>query len=257
MPTVGISPSLPIYYESSGDGMPVVFIHPPHMGQGVFKYQHELSGDFRVITYDIRGHGRSGVSNDEITIPLLAEDLAAFLDELGIDQAVIAGYSAGGAIAQEFAFTYPERTWALVLSGGFPEVSTFLLTRQYQAGLMLVRNRQDKLLSKFLARSHKVTKQDEAMLFQECSKAQPAAAYEFYKVSFHYECTDRLSQLRMPFLALYGQYSHIRPYGKVYQSEIPQMEHVLINNALHQLPIKNYRAFNHALRNFLNNIRRH
>lgn len=254
MPIVQISPSLPTYYESSGNGTPVVFIHPPHMGQTVFKYQHDLLDRFRVITYDIRGHGRSGISEEKVTISVLANDLSAFLDGLNIDQAVIVGYSAGGVIAQEFALTYPERVRALVLSGGFPEVSTFILKRQYQMGLALVRTGQDELLSKLLAKSHKVTKEDERELFHECLKANPPMAYDFYNESLHYRCTDRLHNIDCPFLVLYGQFSHIRPYAELYNQEVPQVESVLISKTLHQLPTKKYRPFNHALGDFLKGL---
>ncbi|WP_404452212.1 alpha/beta hydrolase [Virgibacillus necropolis] len=254
MPIVEISPSLSTYYESSGTGYPVIFIHPPHMGQTVFKYQHELSNHFRVITYDIRGHGKSGSSDEDVTIPLLAADLSAFLDALGIDQAIIVGYSAGGSIAQEFVLTYPDRVKALVLSGGFSEVSTFTLKRQFQFGIALVRTGQSELLSKLLTMSHKVTKEDQPELLHECLQAHPQSAYGFYKKSMDYTCTDLLHNLRCPVFLLYGRFSHIRPYQKIYKREVPQMKSVLVSKSLHQVPIKNYRSFNQALSSFLQNL---
>ncbi|MGP4063214.1 alpha/beta fold hydrolase [Halobacillus sp. H74] len=251
MPIIKISSSLSTYYESSGTDSPVVFIHPPHMGHHVFKYQHELSDHFRVITYDIQGHGRSGVSDEKVTISRLAADLSTFLDALGIDQVTIVGYSAGGSIAQDFALTYPERVKALVLSGGFPQVSTFTLKKQYQFGLALVRSGQSELLSKLLAWSHKVTKEDQRILLDECLRAHPQSAYDFYKQSMNYMCTHLLHNLHCPLLLLYGQFSHIRPYVELYKREVPQMESVLVGKSSHQLPIRSYRSFNHALLSFL------
>ncbi|ASF41008.1 hypothetical protein CEH05_18320 [Halobacillus halophilus] len=127
-----------MYYTSSGAGVPIVFIHPPHMGHHVFKYQNVLSNQFRIITYDIRGHGNSGKNEKPPTIQQLANDLQLLLDRLGIDEAIIVGYSSGSSIAQAFALTYPDRMKALVLSGGFPEINTFLLRMQYYLGLALV-----------------------------------------------------------------------------------------------------------------------
>lgn len=254
MPIVKISSSLSTYYESSGTDSPVVFIHPPHMGHNVFKYQHELSDRFRVITYDIQGHGRSGISNEKVTISRLTDDLLAFLDALGIDQVTIVGYSAGGTIAQDFALTYPERVKALVLSGGFPQVSTFTLKKQYQLGLALVRTGQSELLSKLLARSHKVTKEDQRILLDECLQAHPQSAYDFYKQSMNYRCTHLLHNLHCPLFLLYGQFSHIRPYVELYKRQVPQMESVLVGKSSHQVPIKSYRSFNHALFSFLKNL---
>lgn len=254
MPIVKISSSLSTYYECSGTGSPVIFIHPPHMGHNVFKYQHELSGRFRVITYDIQGHGRSEISDEKVTISRLTDDLSAFLNALGHDQVTIVGYSAGGSIAQDFALTYPNRVKALVLSGGFPQVSTFPLIKQYQFGLALVRSGQSELLSKILAWSHKVTKKDQRILLDECLRAHPQSAYDFYKQSMDYNCTHLLNNLHCPLLLLYGQFSHIRPYVELYKRQVPQMESVLVGKSSHQVPIKSYRSFNHALYSFLKNL---
>lgn len=251
MPFVEISPSLPIYYEMSGKGTPIVFIHPPHMGHTVFKYQHELSGRFQIITYDIRGHGRSGNSEEEVSISLLTGDLLKLMDKLGIDKAVIAGYSSGGSIAQDFVLSHPDRVKALVLSGGFPEVNTFLLRRHFQLGLNLVQAGQKELMSNLLAWSHKVTKTDQQELLHECLLANSKVSYSYYEKSLHYSCTRLLQLIQCPVLLLEGQFSHIRPYLKLYKRHIPQMKSILVANSLHQVPIKNYRSFNHGLRTFL------
>lgn len=253
MPYVEIAPSLPIYYRSSGTGTPIVFIHPPHMGHQVFKYQNPLSNLFQVITYDLRGHGNSGGHNERTTIQQFSEDLGIFLDELGISQAIIVGYSAGGTIAQEFALNYPERVKALILSGGYPEVRTLTLRLQYHFGFSLVQNGNSELLSKLLAKSHKVTQEDQSLLFKECLKADPKTAFDYYESSLEYKCTDRLKSLTCPLLTLYGQFSYIRPYMNDY-NHLPQMKSVLIKRAFHQLPIKKHQAFNHALVTFLKEI---
>src|SRR5699024_8589284 len=88
MTTVNVSSLLPMHYESIGSGILIVFIHPPHMDHIVFRYQRELAEHFRVILYDIRGHGRSGIDTERPTMSCLASDLRNLLDELKIDHAV-------------------------------------------------------------------------------------------------------------------------------------------------------------------------
>jgi 3-oxoadipate enol-lactonase len=74
-----------------------------------------LRSRFRVLLYDIRGHGRSAAPGNDYTLEALAADVANLLDYLGIPRVAFVGLSIGGTIAQAFALNYPERISALVL----------------------------------------------------------------------------------------------------------------------------------------------
>jgi pimeloyl-ACP methyl ester carboxylesterase len=74
----------------------------------------ELSQHYRVITLDQRWHGR-GIRSRRFRFVDCADDVAAVLDELGVERAVIAGYSMGGAVAQLMWHRHPERVAGLVL----------------------------------------------------------------------------------------------------------------------------------------------
>jgi 3-oxoadipate enol-lactonase len=73
-----------------------------------------LAEHHRVIALDLRWHGR-GLEADRFRVADCADDVAAVLDELGIEQAVLAGYSLGGAVAQETWHRHPDRVAGLVL----------------------------------------------------------------------------------------------------------------------------------------------
>ncbi len=75
----------------------------------------ELSRTHRVIALDLRWHGR-GIRSARFRLDDCADDVAALLDVLDVDQAVVAGYSLGGAVAQSFWHRHPERVSALVLA---------------------------------------------------------------------------------------------------------------------------------------------
>lgn len=81
-----------------------------------------LSGDYRLITYDKRGHGLSGVGDQPYSIDLHARDLLALLDHLQIDQVVICGLSVGGLIAQHIAAIAPGRVRGLILCDTAPKI---------------------------------------------------------------------------------------------------------------------------------------
>jgi 3-oxoadipate enol-lactonase len=74
----------------------------------------ELSKTHRVVTFDQRWHGR-GIRSSRFTFADCADDVVALLDELGVERAVIAGYSMGGAIAQLVWHQHPERVAGLLL----------------------------------------------------------------------------------------------------------------------------------------------
>ena len=112
-----------LFYEVSGNGQPVLFIHGGYGGAEsavVAKLPPEIEGilpadRFKVITYDRRNAGQSEFSDAHFTLVDLADDARALLDHLDVDKAIIVGSSAGGPIALQFALTYPERTLALCL----------------------------------------------------------------------------------------------------------------------------------------------
>ena len=78
-----------------------------------------LPASFHVFAVTHRGHGDSGKPDAGYTPSHFAADLAAFLDTMRIESAVIVGHSMGSTVAQRFAIDYPSRTRALVLEGAF------------------------------------------------------------------------------------------------------------------------------------------
>jgi 3-oxoadipate enol-lactonase len=74
-----------------------------------------LAHRFRVLLYDLRGHGRSAAPGSSYTLQELASDVAALLDHLQISRATFVGLSIGGMIGQVFALRYPDKLSGLVL----------------------------------------------------------------------------------------------------------------------------------------------
>src|ERR1051325_545385 len=83
-----------------------------------------LSGQFKIIRYDHRGHGLSDAPPPPYSAEELAGDVIALLDHLEIRQAVLCGVSVGGLIAQAAGVKYPERVRALVLSDTGPRIGS-------------------------------------------------------------------------------------------------------------------------------------
>ncbi|QGX98267.1 alpha/beta fold hydrolase [Roseovarius faecimaris] len=74
-----------------------------------------LAGRFRVLSYDLPGHGDSAVPEGEVTLTTLSRQLISLLDELGIAKAALVGFSIGGMINRRVAMDAPDRVSALVI----------------------------------------------------------------------------------------------------------------------------------------------
>ncbi len=110
------------YFEEAGAGEPVVLVCGLSADLQVWRFlAPELSKDFRVVSFDNRGAGRSSAPDEPYSISGMADDLLALLNHLQIDSAHIVGWSMGGAIAQTLARTHPKRIRKLVLVSTFHE----------------------------------------------------------------------------------------------------------------------------------------
>ncbi len=102
-----------IYYEATGSGEPIVFIHGFTLDRTMWQPQVEFfSKNYQVITYDTRGFGKSSLPNGPYDH---ADDLQALLKHLEIEHAHIVGLSMGGRIATNFTLAYPEMVKSLTL----------------------------------------------------------------------------------------------------------------------------------------------
>jgi pimeloyl-ACP methyl ester carboxylesterase len=118
------------YYEWPSDGPNLIFLHPSSGYGRMWAWTAEqLDGRFHVFALDQRGHGQTDKPDGDYSAQEYAEDLALFMDALGIDRAVIAGQSLGGRVGQVFAAEHPDRTIALGLVGG-PHLSNFFPTSE-------------------------------------------------------------------------------------------------------------------------------
>lgn len=98
----------------------VVFTHGVTMDHTMFAAQVDALGhQYRLLTWDVRGHNKSQPMGQAFSVALAAEDLAALLDHVGYDQAILVGHSMGGLVSQELLFRHPERVTALVTIGSF------------------------------------------------------------------------------------------------------------------------------------------
>lgn len=107
-----------VYYEIYGEGEPLLLLHGNSGSIESFIYQiPELSKHFRVIAVDSRAQGRTTDSEKEITYALMASDMAELIDRLNLGKVNVVGWSDGGNIGLELAFSHPEKVIKVVAIG--------------------------------------------------------------------------------------------------------------------------------------------
>jgi 3-oxoadipate enol-lactonase len=113
-----------IFYETTGEGLPLVFVHGLGGTSNVWHAQRlALSRYFKVVTLDLPGTGRSDRSERHYTMERWVEQLAGLADAAGLDKFVLIGHSMSTVLAQKFAAKYGTRLAALVLCGPLTELS--------------------------------------------------------------------------------------------------------------------------------------
>ena len=112
-----------MYYEVSGAGEPIVVLHGAYMNIPTMgAIIPMLAKTHKVYAVELQGHGRTTDINRPITYQNLADDVAAFMDAVGLAKADIFGYSMGSIAGLQLAFRHPAKVNKLVLASGAYDV---------------------------------------------------------------------------------------------------------------------------------------
>lgn len=116
MPKVKLRNGLTFHYQQAGDGPNLIMVHglSGNLASWNLRIVPLLWDRFRVLTYDLRGHGYSDTPATGYTLDDMVDDLAALMDALDIAHASIVGHSYGADLALYFALAYPNRVETVI-----------------------------------------------------------------------------------------------------------------------------------------------
>src|SRR5262245_11760984 len=107
-----------VHYEVFGRGRPVIFLHG---WLGSWRYwfptMEVVADHFRTYSFDFWGFGDSRRKDSQISIQNYSDQVIRFLDELGIEKAILVGHSMGGMVALKTAIQYPDRIMSVATVG--------------------------------------------------------------------------------------------------------------------------------------------
>lgn len=258
------SASPKIYYETSGAGPAVVFIHSFLCDGSLFSHQvAALKPSHRVLNFDIRGHGRSGPAESPFTIYDLLDDVIKVLDAEGVETAIWVGLSIGGFVALRAAITKPNRVSALVLmdtEAGSQSRFKKLQDRALKWGLKI-------LGPKFVVPGitpvmlGKTTRKTKPLLFDEYRQRflgmrVRSICHCIDAVMRRDDLSGQLAQIRCPTLVMVGDEDVPLPVQKsqIIAEGIPGAKLIVIAGAGHLSAIEQPQAVSNALMEFLHKL---
>ena len=128
MPTVRVN-DIDIYYETQGAGEPLVLIPYLAADQACYAFQvADYAKHYTCITVDLRGAGQTSKPDGAYTTELLADDVAALMQAIGVERAHITGLSLGAATGMWLAAKHPHKVKTLSLHSAWPKTDPFLRT---------------------------------------------------------------------------------------------------------------------------------
>lgn len=270
MPTVRTN-GIETYYERRGEGPAVVFVHASMLDHSMWDEQTEaLSDDYTTVTYDLRGHGRTGGTADPAySMAQYADDLNALLDALDLDRPVVCGWSFGGTVALTHAAAHPDRISGLVLAESWtPEILSGVdwLFRRVVLNVLVppVRllglervERANVWLTERVFRGSSGEYENVERLREAAPKM---STDEFAKVArlmtrFH-ETTVDLSAVSVPTFVLYGENGlpYVRTHAAKLAATLPDVEVDEVPGAGHAANLDAPDYFTDALRAFLASV---
>ena len=251
-------------YDDLGRGSPVVFLHGFPFDRSMWREQAEaLSATCRVVAPDLRGHGETTVVNDPATMEEMAEDVAALLNGLGMERAVVCGLSMGGYVALAFFRKYSERVRALVLADTRPQADTDegRRAREETAQRALKDGMEpiaDAMLPKLLSSSTRESRPDivERVRAMVLGTRPAGAAAALRGMALRRDQTDLLPLINAPTLIVVGSEDAITPPSdaEAMHEKIEGSRLLRIEGAGHVSNVERPEEFNRALVDFLNGL---
>jgi len=244
-----------IFFEDTGDGPPVLFIHS--LGTNSYLYRDQIAAlkdSYRCIAVDCRGHGDSSY-NGTFTVEDVAADHKAVLGHLGIDSCHIVGLSMGGPILLNFNTRWPDIAKSCVIADSFARIRPGGEDRIYATQEAVAYLSMQEFGSQYagdrLMPTTPMEKLDELAL--EIAKCPSKAYVDTVRAIFTYDASGDLPNVKAPTLVVVGDSDDATPMAEseFIRDGIPGSTIVTIPDAGHLSTIDSPDEFTAELRKFL------
>jgi 3-oxoadipate enol-lactonase len=268
MPATGTDLKLTIanhtvsYTDAGGKNAPaILFIHGFPFNKHTWAGQVEaLKENFRVIAYDVRGHGQSDIGSVDFSIDLFVADLINLMDALQIKKTLLCGLSMGGYIALRAMEQHPDRFIGLILCdtqciADSPESKEKRLKAIESILANGVAMYAKASIMNLFAEESFHTKRNEIAAIQKTIEQTPAETLckTLSALAQRNETCSRLPEITIPVLILVGREDKITPIAAatLMHEKIKHSILTVIEHAGHVTNLENPTDFNHHLKQFV------
>lgn len=247
------------------DALPIVLVHGFPFSSEMWKGQMQMlqEKNLRVITYDLRGHGRSGAGDGQYTIELFVDDLIALLDYLKIAKIILCGFSMGGYVALRAIERNPERFAALVLCDTMSAADSNEARLRRAASIKAIKEKgigpfaEGFLKAVFTPQSFG-TRAGTVDEIRKIILSNPVAGIcgALLAMAGRTDTTEALAKIQVPTLVVVGEHDSVTPVAaaQTMNSKIPNSKLQVIAGAAHMSNLENPAAFSEGIAGFLDDI---
>jgi 3-oxoadipate enol-lactonase len=259
--------NIDVSYNDEGpkEASVIIFIHGFPLNKSMWNKQlKSLKEDYRVIAYDIRGHGSTDVGAIDFSIDLFVNDLLGFMDALKIEKTIVCGLSMGGYIALNAIENHSTRFTALILSdtnctADSPEaiekrMNTIISIKEN--GLEKFSN--DLLPNLFAPESFKTNSEEIAAVKEMIVTTSKQSLYNsLHALANRKETCSKLSDIKVPVLILVGEEDKITPIevARAMNLKIKDSNLRIIPHSGHLSNMENPYEFDMQLKKFVGTIK--
>lgn len=267
-----------LFYEVRGKGHPLLLIHGAWASHEWWRWQiPDLARSYHVISPDVRGHGQSSPLTRVYSVHELAKDLDLLLQSIGIQEAVLVGWSMGGIISVQYGVDYPLKVKALILIAARghrdPKMKRRIILQYLQARLHLLMDlsaprKYDRAAKRFPGQTMWFEREVQKMLSPKAPKEvldwvksdmrnNPRENYfEVAKSIWNWQAADRLKGIKVPTLIMVGDKDSRTPprFSRLLHDAIPNSRLVIVEDAGHCLPLEQPQRVNGEIRKFLKGL---
>ena len=241
-----------IHFEVHGSGPTVLLTNGFSGTTRTFSVQAEAMADnYQVVLWDMRGHGQTECPDDQSAYgqDITVADMVAILDELEIDQAIIAGHSLGGFISLRFNVMHSDRVRALILQGCGPGYRSDTSRTKWN-------ERVDGRARTILDEGYKALGgAAEVPVSLQRSSQELAYAAKGILAQVDAKVIDSLPQISVPTLVIIGEGDDYYLQGSNYMaSRIPNADHIVVPNAGHGVNVDQPDIVNKSIAEFLTKV---